>query len=224
MRIPFGRSVAVVALFVAGCSSPPPPPPPPPPQPKVMPEPEPPPPPPEETAEAPPEPPPEAAPTGKPPSGRPPLIAMHATKVTGTFGATPAAKLRVGGEPPAELHIQEWSLTEGVNLTLSIDPKGKKMKSGAVGNVYRLEPQIAPDPDYKTITSDGPPFVLRLPAGDSKSANLAFGEIITDAKGERVEWKVIAPKQIDDVANVAIFELDKLVHASFHITNDAPTP
>jgi hypothetical protein len=223
-RRALGRWGILASVLVVACSTPAPPPPPPPPQPEVVataepepevaPEPEP-------TVEAPP---PEAESTGKAPSGRPPLIAMNATKVTGTFGATPAAKLRVGGEPPAELVIPEWALTQGINLTFMIDPKGKKMKTGAVGNVYGLEAQIAPEPDFVTVQSDGPPFELRLPAGQSKDANLAFGEIVTDEKGDRIEWKIIAPKKIDDVTNTAVFELDKIVRANFHITTEAPTP
>jgi hypothetical protein len=66
----------------------------------------------------------------------------------------------------------------------------------------------------------GDPFILELPAGAKKDANLAIG--VDDDKG-RVKWTVVAPKRIDDARNVAVFELTTLPPAWFHVTAKAPT-
>ncbi len=65
------------------------------------------------------------------------------------------------------------------------------------------------------IESNGPPFVLEMPAGSKKDANLAIG--VEDAKG-KVKWTVLAPKQIDDSRNVAVFELTTLPTGWVHVT------
>ena len=62
------------------------------------------------------------------------------------------------------------------------------------------------------------------PARNKKDANLAIGKIVTDDKGrEKIEWTIVAPVKIDDVAGTAHFELKSLPNAFLHVTTKAPT-
>ncbi len=163
-----------------------------------------------------------AAPTSdKPvPSGRPPVSYSHAEKITETFGATPAAKLELGKEGVV-LRIPEFALNDGVLLTFMIDKKGKKAKGGA-GGIYHLFAQMPPSEDFRTVTTKGPKFELKLPSAKVAAPNLAIGEIKKDDKGkETIEWKVIAPTKKDDTS--ATFELDGFTNAYLQVTSEAPS-
>jgi hypothetical protein len=165
------------------------------------------------TAEAPP------ASTLPPPSGRPPLIESKPESITGSFGATPAAKLELTKEG-AVFRIPEYALGEGLSITFMIDKKGKKAKGGA-GSIYRIMAQQPPAEEAKTVTTKGPMFTLMLPKGTVASPNLAVGEQKKDDKGKDiVEWTVIAPKSTDD--KTATFELGGFTNAFLQITSEAP--
>jgi hypothetical protein len=163
-----------------------------------------------------------AAPTSdKPvPSGRPPVSYSNAEKITETFGATPAAKLELGKEGVI-LRIPEFALSDGVLLTFMIDKKAKKAKGGA-GGIYHLFAQMPPSEDFRTVTTKGPKFELKLPSAKVASPNLAIGEIKKDDKGkETIEWKVLAPTKKDDTS--ATFELDGFTNAYLQVTSEAPS-
>lgn len=164
----------------------------------------------------------DAAPTSTTPqsSGRPPVSYSNAEKITETFGATPAAKLELGKEGVI-LRIPEFALGDGVLLTFMIDKKAKKAKGGA-GGIYHLFAQMPPSEDFKSVTTKGPKFELKLPSAKVASPNLAIGEIKKDDKGkEAIEWKIIAPTKKDDTS--ATFELDGFTNAYLQITSDAPS-
>ncbi len=174
-----------------------------------------------------PEPPPTASasaakpPPPKPSSGRPAVIKSDANEVTDTFGSSPGAKIEIGGA--AIFKIPEGALRQGTNITFKIDTKGKS--GGAqVGKIYHVIPAIPPSSTPVAVDSEGPPFEIALPAGAKKDANLAIGVIQTDDKGrEKIVWRIIAPKRIDDASNTAFFELMKLEDAFLHITTKPPT-
>ncbi|MBL8742789.1 MAG: hypothetical protein JNK04_16890 [Myxococcales bacterium] len=166
------------------------------------------------TAEAPP------ASTLPPPSGRPPLLVEKTDKITDTFGATPAAKLVLKNEG-GWFRIPEHALNEGILVTFMIDKKAPKKAKGGAGSIYRLNAQVPPAEESRTITSRGPAFELRLPTAKVASPNLAVGEAGKDDKGkDTIVWKVIAPKKTEE--GFATFELTAFTNPILQITNEAP--
>jgi hypothetical protein len=161
----------------------------------------------------------------RPPSGRPPILMSSAEEITNTFGMTPAAKLEIGDDSGrAVLRIPEYAFDRGVNVTFKLDKKGKS-GGPVIGKIYRTQMQYAGQPNFITVTSSGPPFVLEMPAGSKKDANLAVGDIVQDEKTgrDKVTWTIQAPKRIDDVTNVAVFELTALGDFYLHVTTKKPT-
>jgi len=155
-----------------------------------------------------------------PPSGRTPLIESKPETITGSFGATPAAKLELTKEG-AVFRIPEYALNEGLMITFTLDKKGKKAKGGA-GSIYRLTAQLPPAEEARTVATRGPMFTLVLPKGTVAAPNLAMGEQKKDDKGKDiVEWTVIAPKSTDD--KTATFELGGFTNTFLQITSEAPT-
>jgi hypothetical protein len=159
-----------------------------------------------------------------PPSGRPPVLKSDPEEITDTFGLTPAAKLELGDDKGrAVLRIPEYAFDRGVNVTFKIDKKGKTA-GGQIGKIYHTLAQVAGATEFRTIQTQGPPFVLELPAGNKKNANLAIGDILVGEAGrEKVTWRVVAPSKIDDVAGIAIFELPSLGDCYLHVTTKEPT-
>lgn len=215
------RRLALVALagFVgfAACGGDPPPPAESPAAP-APPEPEPPPP-----AKAEPEAP-EPEPTADPSaeSGRPPVLQSDPASISGTFGTTPGAKLELGTDEIAVLRIPEGTLDQGYAITFQLDPKAKA-HGAAVGKVYRLAVTISGESAPARATSTGKAFELSLPLADAKAANLALGEVEKDDKGkEKVTFKVVAPKRIDEPQKLAVFELSELRDLVFHLTQKSP--
>jgi len=156
-------------------------------------------------------------------SGRPTVLMEDSKELSGSFGSSPGAKLELGDKEKITLRIPEFALsTRGTIITVKIDPKGKA-NGALIGKIIHLstfEPKGTPDP----AASEGPPFELQMPAGNKKDANLAIGTISVDDKGnEKITWKVIAPKRIDDVAGIAYFELTSLSDSFIHVTAKVPT-
>jgi hypothetical protein len=182
-------------------------------------------------APSPPPPPPEPAPTAtakasaaaeapKPSqgSGRPLVLKSDATEITDTFGSSPGSKLELGeGKDIATLRLTEGALRTGTVVTFKLD-KGAKSTGGLTGKVYLIRAIVPPGQTPEQVESNGPPFVLELPAGNRKDANLAIG--VEDDKG-RVKWTIVAAKRIDDSRNVAIFELGTLPSGWLHVTTKA---
>ena len=182
------------------------------------------------TAEATP-PAPTAAPSGaadmppvpKPSSGRPAVLMSDSAELSGTFGSSPGAKLELGDKDKMTLKIPENALAKGTVITFKIDAKGKA-NGAPIGKILHLTAFVPPGTEPATVTSEGPPFELQMPAGSKKDANLAVGTISTDDKGrEKITWKVIAPKRIEDAAGIAYFELPVLTESFIHVTTKAPT-
>ncbi len=159
----------------------------------------------------------------KPSSGRPAVLMSDSAELTGTFGSSPGAKLELGDKDKATLKIPENALAKGTVITFKIDAKGKA-NGAPIGKILHLIPVVPPAQEPATITSEGPPFELQMPAGSKKDANLAVGAISVDDKGrEKITWKVYAPKRIDDVAGIAYFELPTITESFIHVTTKAPT-
>jgi hypothetical protein len=162
-------------------------------------------------------------PAPKPSSGRPAVLMSDSAELTGTFGSSPGAKLELGDKDKTTLKIPENALAKGTVITFKIDAKGKA-NGAPIGKILHLIPVVPPAQEPSTITSEGPPFELQMPAGNKKDANLAVGTIAVDDKGrEKITWKVYAPKRIDDVAGIAYFELPTISESFIHVTTKAPT-
>ena len=162
-------------------------------------------------------------PVPKPSSGRPAVLMSDSSELTGTFGSSPGAKLELGDKDKMTLRIPENALAKGTVITFKIDAKGKA-NGAPLGKILHLTAFVPPGTEPATVTSDGPPFELQMPAGNKKDANLAVGTISTDDKGrEKITWKVYAPKRIDDAVGIAYFELPMLTESFIHVTTKAPT-
>jgi hypothetical protein len=165
-----------------------------------------------------------AAPSAAPKvsSGRPAVLKSDPAEITDTFGTTPGAKLQVGEGAPTILVIPEGSLDQGYNISFKVDPKGKT-GGPAIGKIFRIEVTVAGENNPATAQSAGPPFLIQLPLGDRKDINLAYGEIGKDDKGgEKITWKVYAPKKTDTATKLASFELATIGFAYIHGTTKAP--
>jgi hypothetical protein len=146
-------------------------------------------------------------------SGAIAVLKSDPSEITDTFGSGPA-KLELGDKDIATLRIPEGALTHATNVSFKLDAHGKSL-GAPTGKIYALLVTIPPSGSGEQIESNGPPFVLELPAGGKKSANLAVGA--EDANG-KLKWTVVAPKSIDDARNVAIFELSTLPSGWIHVT------
>ena len=155
----------------------------------------------------------------KPGSGRPAVLKSDSSEITDTFGSSPASKLELGDKDIATLRLPEGGLRTGTLITFKIE-KSSKSAGGVIGKIYQIKSVIPPSSDAQQIESQGPPFVLELPAGAKKDANLAIG--IEDEKG-KLKWTIVAPKRIDDARSVAIFELTTLPSGYLHVTTKAPS-
>jgi hypothetical protein len=147
------------------------------------------------------------------------VIKSDPKEITDSFGTTPGAKLELGDKDIATLRIPEGALQRATNVTFKIDSRGKA-HGALVGKIYHILANYPPASTPENIESSGDPFVLELPAGTKKNANLAIGT--EDDKG-KVKWTIVAPKRIDDARNVAIFELPMLHTGWLHVTTKAPT-
>jgi hypothetical protein len=144
-------------------------------------------------------------------------------ELSGTFGSSPGAKLELGDKDKMTLKIPENALAKGTVITFKIDAKGKA-NGAPIGKILHLIAYVPPGTEPATITSEGPPFELQMPAGTKKDANLAVGSIAVDDKGrEKITWKVYAPKRIDDAAGIAYFDLPSFSESFIHVTTKAPT-
>jgi hypothetical protein len=160
-------------------------------------------------------------PAPKPSSGRPAVLMSDSAELSGTFGSSPGAKLELGDKDKMTLKIPENALSKGTVITFKIDAKGKA-NGAPLGKILHLAVFVPPGTEPATVTSDGPPFELQMPAGNKKDANLAVGTITMDDKGrEKITWKVYAPKRIDDAAGIAYFDLPTLAESFIHVTTKA---
>jgi hypothetical protein len=145
------------------------------------------------------------------------VIKSDPAEITDTFGSGPA-KLELGEGAVATLRIPEGALSRAVNITFKIDARGKSL-GPPMGKIYAILAVNPPSTTPEQVESYGPPFVIELPAGGKKDANLAIG---ADDGSGKPKWTVVAPKRIDDARNVAVFELTTLPSGWIHVTTKAP--
>jgi hypothetical protein len=155
------------------------------------------------------------APPKRQSSGRPAVLKSDPSEITDTFGSSPPSKLELGDKEIATLKLPEGALRTGTVITFKIDTRGGKSTGGQVGKIYKILAVIPPSGTGENIASDGPPFVLELPAAKGKDVNLAIGA--EDDKG-KIKWSIVAPSSKDEGRNVAIFELATLPSAWLHVT------
>jgi hypothetical protein len=151
-------------------------------------------------------------------SGRPAVQKHDDSEITDTFGSTPASKLELGDKDFATLRLPEGALRTGTLITFKLSKGGGKTAGAQVGKVYEIKCVIPPSANGEQIESNGPPFVLEMPAGAKKDASLAIG--VEDDKG-KVKWTIVASKSFDDGRKVAIFELPTLPSGFIHLTTKA---
>jgi hypothetical protein len=151
-------------------------------------------------------------------SGRPAVRKHDDSEITDTFGSTPASKLELGDKDPATLQLPEGALRTGTLITFKLSKGGGKTAGAQLGKVYEIKCVNPPSANAEQIESNGPPFVLEMPAGAKKDANLAIG--VEDDKG-KVKWTIVASKSFDDGRKVAIFELPTLPSGFVHLTTKA---
>jgi hypothetical protein len=147
------------------------------------------------------------------------VLKSDPSEITDTFGSTPGAKLELGDKEIATLRLPEGGLPTATLITFKIDGSGKST-GGQIGKIYHINAVIPPSSTPEAIESSGPPFVLELPAGTKKDANLAIG--VEDDKG-KVKWTIVAAKRTDDSRHVAVFELPTLQSGWVHVTTKAAT-
>jgi hypothetical protein len=209
---PSAQFLPICGLLLAACGEPAPPTPPP--QPTDTPTAAPAPPPPPTTTSAPSA---SASAAAPPPArgggGGIAVLKSDPSEISDTFGSGPA-KLELGEKDLATLRIPEGALTHAVNVTFKLDAHGKSFGL-ATGKIYSILVSIPPSGAGEQVLSNGSPFVLELPAGGKKDANLAIGA--EDANG-KLKWTVVAPTRIDDSRNVAVFELATLPSGWVHVT------
>ncbi|MFS8070065.1 MAG: hypothetical protein ACMG6S_27180 [Byssovorax sp.] len=156
-------------------------------------------------------------------SGRTAVLMSDAIELNGTFGSGQGAKLELGENEKMTLKIPENAFGKGTTLNFKIDAKGKA-GGGLIGKILHLTLSVPPETVPATVTTEGDPFELQMPAGSKKNANLAVGTVTVDDKGrEKIVWKVISPKRIDDAIGVAYFDLPTLSESFLHVTTKAPS-
>ena len=170
---------------------------------------------------------PEAAPDKPVSSGRPAIQIGPQKKIQSAFGSTPASVLVLKTNAGSfTLKLTEFALRGPVNLLVEVGGRGVQAK-GLVGEIVKIETQLADSPRFSAIKSAGPAFEVIVPLAKKKSVNLAVGalELTEDgALGTKVkEWRVYAPLRVDEGLGEAVFELTELVPGYLHATTAAPT-
>ena len=166
-----------------------------------------------------------AEPTVHKPSGRPAILMSNDKEISGPFGTSPGAvlRLKMGADGEATLKIPEWSLHGGTNISWKFE-KITKGKGTILGRPCSVTPTDPSSPTIKVMPLDsaGAPFELRFPTFGKESVNLAVGEITGEDGKTKIEWKVLAPKSVSD--GVAVFEVTHLGQSYVHATLSDPTP
>ncbi|MFO0757989.1 MAG: hypothetical protein U0359_15945 [Byssovorax sp.] len=160
----------------------------------------------------------------KPSSGRPAVLKSDPQEVTDTYGSSPGAKIIIGsGNAAGTFKIPENALRTGTVITVKLDAKAKST-GVPIGKIFHITAFVPPANAPSNIESEGPPFEVILPAGNKKDANLAIGTVVTDDAGkEKITWKIIAPKRIDDAAGLAYYEITGFSDTLLHVTTKPPT-
>src|SRR5690606_24909330 len=117
-------------------------------------------------------------------------------------------KLKSTGKGPISLKLPEFALATGYNIefkTLAANPP----KHGVViGDVARIQMNRGDKIKAEAAATKSDDFELRWPLYDKLSVNLAVGTIGTDGEGAetgKIDWRVIAPKSVDEASGEAYF-------------------
>jgi len=138
--------------------------------------------------------------------------------------SSPGAKFELGDDSGrAIFRIREGALSSAHVFTFKVDTKAKSTGI-PVGKTYRLIVQVENSSDLPKIDTVDKPFEFTFPTAGKKDANLAIGEITTDAKGiEKITWTIIAPEKVDESTNTAFFKMPAVGNFVLHMTLKAPT-
>jgi hypothetical protein len=138
--------------------------------------------------------------------------------------SSPGAKFELGDDSGrAVFRIREGALSSAHVFTFKVDTKAKST-GVPVGKTYRLIVQIENTTELPKVDTVDKPFEFTFPTAGKKGANLAVGEITTDAKGnEKITWTIVAPEKVDESMNTAFFKLPAVGNFSMHMTLKAPT-
>lgn len=138
--------------------------------------------------------------------------------------SSPGAKFELGDDSGrAIFRIREGALSSAHVFTFKVDTKAKTTGI-PVGKTYRLLVQIENSAELPKIDTVDKPFEFTFPTAGKKDANLAIGEITTDAKGiEKITWTIIAPEKVDESMNTAFFKMPAVGNFVLHMTLKAPT-
>jgi hypothetical protein len=164
-----------------------------------------------------------AASSAAPPPKKPALLNVikGAKEASGNVPSDGTTKVEVGETELATLKILDGALSKPKLVTLKLDPKGKAHGQVA-GSLYRVS-MTEPDGTPTTVSTAGEPFVLTLSTGGKKDLNLAIGETVTEKGKQKLVWRVVAPKSVDEAAKTATFELTSLSDLGIHLTAKEPT-
>lgn len=166
-----------------------------------------------------------ATPPPPPPSSseRPPVLLSDEKELRAAVSTSPGAKFEIGDDTGrAIFRIREGSLSSPHVFTFKVDPKAKST-GVPVGKTYRLLVQIENSSETPKVDTIDKPFEFTFPTSGKKEANLAVGEITTDAKGEKITWTIIAPEKVDESTGTAFFKMPSAGNFILHMTLKAPT-
>lgn len=138
--------------------------------------------------------------------------------------SSPGAKFELGDDTGrAVFRIREGALSSAHVFTFKVDTKAKTT-GVPVGKTYRLIVQVENSSELPKVDTVDKPFEFTFPTAGKKGANLAVGEIVTDAKGnEKITWTVIAPEKVDESMGTAFFKLPAVGNFALHMTLKTPT-
>ncbi len=163
-----------------------------------------------------------AASSAAPPPKKPAIMnVIKGAKEASGLVPLSGSKVEVGETELATLKILDGALSKAQSVTLKLDPKGKAHGQVA-GSLYRITVAEL-DGTPATVSTAGDAFVLTLPTGGKKDLNLAIGETVTEKGKQKLVWRVVAPKSVDEAAKTATFELTSLSDLGIHLTAKEPT-
>lgn len=167
-----------------------------------------------------------ATPPPPPPSSseRPPVLMSDEKELRAPVSMSPGAKFELGDDTGrAIFRIREGALSSAHIFTFKVDPKAKST-GVPVGKTYRLIVQVENSQELPKLDTVDKPFEFTFPTAGKKEANLAIGEITTDAKGvEKITWTIVAPEKVDESMNTAFFKVQAVGNYVLHMTLKAPT-
>ncbi|MCS6900810.1 MAG: hypothetical protein RMJ98_14485 [Myxococcales bacterium] len=159
------------------------------------------------------------------PAGTPMVVSEGEKEVTSAYSIS-GGIIRIRGT--ADLQISREALSEVYGFTFGLNTGKNMLKitpyKGQLGDVYRLF-IFREDASHQpvSVTSNGPPFVIKLPLKGAKTANL----VVATSENGKAKYTVFAPKTIQtaDTGDTAVFELGNLPgEAILHLTSAPPTP